>query len=76
MVVDGLCFVVGVDEVGRGCLVGLVVVVVVVVEFGFWLFGVDDLKKFKCVYCECFVDEIEWCVVVVYWVVIEVDVID
>lgn len=40
-------FIVGVDEVGRGCCVGLLVVVFVIMFNGYINENIKDLKKFS-----------------------------
>lgn len=77
VVVELECFVVGVDEVGRGLLVGLVVVVVVVFDLVWlWINGLDDFKQFIVVCCEQLYDCIIECVLVWYVVLVDVDIID
>lgn len=39
------CLIVGVDEVGCGLLVGDVVIVVVILDFNYFIEGLVDLKK-------------------------------
>lgn len=63
-------FVCGIDEVGWGLFVGLVVVVVVIFDLVRLIFGLNDLKKFSEKKCVVLVVLIcEW---VVVWVVVEV----
>lgn len=76
IVFDQCVLVVGVDEVGCGLLVGLVVVVVVIFDLVWLIVGLDDLKKFSECWCEVFyLQVIEW--VLVYCViVVEIEEID
>lgn len=52
-------FIVGVDEVGRGLLVGVVVIVVVILDLNNLIEGLVDLKKLSEKKCFVFVEEIK-----------------
>lgn len=58
VILCGVFVVVGVDEVGCGFLVGLVMVVVVILYLDCIFEGLNDLKKFGKKCCEVFYDQI------------------
>lgn len=66
----------GVDEVGCGLFVGLVVVVVVIFDLVWLIDGFDDLKVFFVKKCDLLYDLIVVCLYVYCVVLVSVDEID